>query len=60
MFFPKDSLPKLQKIYGVDLSNLKMKIDKRVILRNMVNPELGKHILECAINPIETQASLKF
>src|SRR3990167_4958205 len=29
MFFPKDSLPKLQKIYGVDLSNLKMKIDKR-------------------------------
>ncbi len=48
MFFPKDSLPTLQKIYGVDLSNLKVNIDKRVVLRNMVNPELGLHVFDMA------------
>ena len=53
MFFPKDSLPTLQKIYGVDLSNLKVKIEKRVILRNMVNPELGLHIFNCAFKTKE-------
>lgn len=46
MFFPKDSLPKLQEIYGITLpKKLDVDIDKRVILRNMVNPELGLHIL---------------
>ena len=48
LFFPKDSLPKLQEIYGVDLSNLDVDIDKRVVLRNMVNPKLGLHIFNCA------------
>ena len=57
MFFPKDSLPTLQKIYGVELSNYdlgKLNIDKRVILRNMVNPELGFHILNCALNTFKS------
>jgi DNA (cytosine-5)-methyltransferase 1 len=45
LFFPKDSLPTLQKIYGIELGKLNVDIDKRVILRNMVNPELGLHIL---------------
>jgi DNA (cytosine-5)-methyltransferase 1 len=48
MFFPKDSLPTLEKMYGVNLSNLKVKIDKRVVLRNMVNPETGLHVLNAA------------
>ena len=49
MFFPKDSLPTLEKIYGVKLNNLQIGMDKRVILRNMVNPELGLHILNEAL-----------
>ena len=52
MFFPKDSLPTLQKKYGIDLSNMKYKADKRVILRNCVEPELGKLILDCAFKEI--------
>ncbi|MFA6023584.1 MAG: DNA cytosine methyltransferase [Candidatus Pacearchaeota archaeon] len=46
LFFPKDSLPTLQKIYGIELGKLNVDIDKRVILRNMVNPELGLHIIK--------------
>jgi DNA (cytosine-5)-methyltransferase 1 len=38
----------LDGLYGFDLSNTKIK-DKRKALRNMVDPELGKHILDCAI-----------
>ncbi len=48
LFYPKDSLPKLQEVYGVDLTNLKIDMDKRTILRNMVHPELGLHVLKCA------------
>jgi len=49
LFFPKDSLPTLEKIYGIKLpKKLNVEIDKRVILRNMVNPELGLHIFKCA------------
>lgn len=47
-WFPRDSLPKLQKMYNVDLSNLNIDIDKRTILRNMVNPKLGKYIFDLA------------
>lgn len=43
-FFPKDSLPTLQKKYGVDLSGLDHTMNKRVILRNMVEPETGLYI----------------
>lgn len=48
LFFPKDSLPTLEKIYGIKLKNCNPGFDKRVVLRNMVNPELGKHIFDCA------------
>jgi DNA (cytosine-5)-methyltransferase 1 len=48
LFFPKDSLPTLEKIYGVNLKKCNPGFDKRVVLRNMVNPELGKHIFDCA------------
>ena len=38
-------MPKLQEIYGITLpKDLDIDIDKRVILRNMINPELGLHI----------------
>lgn len=32
-------------VYGIDLSKVKMKTRKDMVLRNMVNPELGLHIL---------------
>lgn len=41
---------------GFDLS--KYKIDKRLALRNCVEPELGKHILDLAINPIQLQKTI--
>ena len=34
--------------FGTDISNRKEKIDKRKVLRNMVNPEIGKYIFECS------------
>lgn len=36
-------------LYGVSLSNYAIG-NKRQILRNMVNPEIGKHILDIAMN----------
>ena len=47
----------LQKRKGFDLSKYKG-IDKRTILRNCVEPEMGKQILKYAINPIKTQREL--
>lgn len=47
----------LEKIKGFDLSNYKG-IGKRLLLRNCVEPELGKHILDLAINPIELNNKL--
>jgi len=40
-------IPDLQKKYGFDLSEFKLK-NKRQILRNCVEPKLGLHILNCA------------
>lgn len=37
-------------IYGFNISkrsNINKSVDKRKILRNLVNPELGKHIMDC-------------
>lgn len=42
---------------GFDLKKYKG-IDKVKALRNCVEPEIGRQILEYAINPIQTQASL--
>lgn len=40
-------IPDLQKLHGFDLSNYKLS-NKRQVLRNCVNPLLGKHIFDCA------------
>ena len=47
----------LQVTKGFDLSSYKG-IDKIKTLRNCVEPELGKHILDLAINPIQLQNNL--
>ncbi len=57
LFYPKDSLPKLQETYGVNLDGLKIDFDKRKILRNMVNPELGLQIFKMAFK--EKQQTIK-
>lgn len=36
--------------YGFNLKGVSIKHDKRQILRNLVNPEIGNHILNCALN----------
>jgi len=41
-------IPQLEKIHGFNLSKYKLK-NKRQILRNCVKPELGLHILNCAL-----------
>lgn len=43
--------------FGYNLSKYKG-INKRLVLRNCVVPQLGKHILDLAINPIIIQPSL--
>ena len=50
-FTPNQSFSSLQKIYGVDLSKYKLPFgrDNRVVIRNMVEPKLGLHILNCAL-----------
>jgi DNA (cytosine-5)-methyltransferase 1 len=40
-------IPELQKKYGFNLDNYKIK-NKRQVLRNCVEPELGLHIIKCA------------
>jgi len=53
------TIEELQKTKGFDISSYKFnKFDKRLALRNCVEPEVGKHILDLAINPIEFNGSL--
>lgn len=47
----------LSERHGFDLSKF-CGIDKRNLLRNCVVPELGNHILDLAINPIEIQKTM--
>lgn len=54
--FDKDNIrtaqiPDLQLKYRYDLSKYKLN-NKRQILRNCVNPQVGKHILDCVLNKI--------
>ena len=49
-------IEKLQEMKGFDLT--KYRLNKVVALRNCVEPEVGKQILDYAINPIETQGKL--
>lgn len=43
----KSQIPDLQGMHGFDLSDYNLK-NKRQILRNCVNPMIGKHIFDCA------------
>jgi len=43
-----NSLDKLQKYHGFDLSKYKIKMDKRILLRNCVDSSLGLHIFNSA------------
>jgi len=45
-------IKRLETRHGFNLD--KYKINKRLVLRNCVNPELGKHILDQAITPPQT------
>lgn len=51
------TIESLQQRKGFDLTKYKG-IDKRKALRNCVEPEVGKRILEYAINPIKLQKEL--
>ena len=48
--------------FGFSLKGVDVKHDKRQILRNLVNPELGKHILNCAqgVLHVETEQTTLF
>lgn len=53
------NLEELAKFKGFDLEQLVGSgIDVRLALRDITEPELGRHILEYAINPIELQPSI--
>lgn len=40
-------------VYDISVKDYEIKsTEKRQVLRNMVNPELGKHILDCATNSV--------
>lgn len=55
----KLQVEQLELEYGFDLSPYKMGLArKRRLLRNCVEPEVGHHILELAINPIKLQKEL--
>ena len=47
-----------RNIYGYDISKYKIK-DKRRLLRNMVNPEVGKHIFDCAMGSIRNEIQIE-
>lgn len=47
----EEQVARLEKELGYDLSNFGIsRSKKRLLLRNCVEPEIGKHILNCAIN----------
>jgi DNA (cytosine-5)-methyltransferase 1 len=53
-----DNITGKENVYGFDIKNKKIS-KKRTILRNLVNPEIGKYILDQAMNiPNENQLTL--
>ena len=48
------SINELEKRKGFDISNY-INIDKRRVLRNCVEPELGKHIFDCAFKRVQAK-----
>ena len=55
----KDENKRLAEKNGFDLSKYKG-VNKRLLLRNCVEPELGKHILDAAITPYIQNGQLNF
>lgn len=53
----KGKVKEWEQKLGYDLSKYKG-LNKRLVLRNCVRPELGKHILDLAITPIDLQNNL--
>jgi len=53
----KGKVSEWEEKLGYDLSKYSG-VNKRLVLRNCVRPELGKQILDYVINPIETQGKL--
>lgn len=45
------TIEELQERKGFDLSKYKLKSDKRLLLRNCVEPEVGKHIFDFVLSP---------
>lgn len=45
-----NQIAKYQKLYGINLDDINVK-DKRKLLRNCVDPRIGKHVLDCAFSP---------
>ncbi len=43
-----ENISTISKVFGISLKDRKLKTRKNKILRNMVNPEIGKYILEQA------------
>lgn len=58
MIFEKDNqiknISSKTNHYGFDISKYKIKHRKDQILRNCVNPDLGLHVFNCAINNIKS------
>lgn len=52
-----DEMRKRTEMIGLDISSYGG-VDKRLLLRNCVEPELGKHILDWAMNPWEPNLRL--
>lgn len=52
-------IPELQILHGINIDNYKVK-NKRQLLRNCVIPELGLHILNCALNIPNTKTDTLF
>lgn len=53
----EDETEKMKEKLGFDLSKYK-DVNKRLLLRNCVEPEVSKHILDLAINPITLENAL--
>jgi len=45
--------------YGFNLKGVDVKHNKRQILRNLVNPEIGRHILNCMMKSIDNTITIQ-
>ena len=54
----QNGLGLLENYFGFKIRDKKYNGDKRVLLRNCIEPELGKHILDCATGKIKQRPLL--